>query len=71
MEYELPGITQISIDPDRGLPWRPRFDAKSLILEERMLQAASRRPRTVGALRGLLESMPPRAEHNNDEKLEY
>lgn len=33
--------TPISIDPDRGLPWRPRFDAKSLILEERMLQAAA------------------------------
>jgi integrase len=32
--------TAISIDPDTGKPWRPRFDAKSLLLEERMLQAA-------------------------------
>jgi hypothetical protein len=32
--------TAISIDPDTGKPWRLRFDAKSLLLEERMLQAA-------------------------------
>jgi len=31
---------QISIDPDTGSPWRPRFDAKTLVHEERMLQAA-------------------------------
>jgi hypothetical protein len=30
----------ISIDPDPGSPWRPRFDAKTLVHEERMLQAA-------------------------------
>jgi len=33
--------TPISIDPDSGRPWRARFDAKSLALEERMLQAAA------------------------------
>jgi len=32
--------TVISIDPDTGKPWRPRFDAKALLVEERMLQAA-------------------------------
>ena len=32
--------TPISIDPDTGKPWRPRFDAKTLLFEERMLQAA-------------------------------
>jgi integrase len=32
--------TVISIDPDTGHPWRPRFDAKTLLVEERMLQAA-------------------------------
>jgi integrase len=32
--------TVISIDPDTGKPWRPRFDAKTLLVEERMLQAA-------------------------------
>jgi hypothetical protein len=32
--------TPISIDPDTGSPWRPRFDAKTLVHEERMLQAA-------------------------------
>lgn len=32
--------TPISIDPDTGLAWRPRFDAKTLLFEERMLQAA-------------------------------
>jgi len=26
--------------PDTGKPWRPRFDAKTLLFEERMLQAA-------------------------------
>jgi hypothetical protein len=30
----------ISIDPDTDQPWRPRFDAKMLLVEERMLQAA-------------------------------
>jgi hypothetical protein len=30
----------ISTDPDTGSPWRPRFDAKTLVHEERMLQAA-------------------------------
>ena len=33
--------TPISIDPESGRPWRPRFDAKSLAHEERMLQAAA------------------------------
>src|SRR5690606_7058310 len=38
---EIGGMdTPISIDPDTGLPWRPRFDAKTLADEERMLQAA-------------------------------
>jgi hypothetical protein len=32
--------TVISIDPDTDQPWRPRFDAKMLLVEERMLQAA-------------------------------
>jgi integrase len=32
--------TAISTDPDTGRPWHPRFDAKTLLLEERMLQAA-------------------------------
>jgi len=32
--------TPISIDPDSGSHWRPRFDAKTLVHEERMLQAA-------------------------------
>jgi integrase len=32
--------TPITIDLDTGKPWRPRFDAKTLLLEERMLQAA-------------------------------
>ena len=32
--------TIISIDPDTGKPWRPRFDTKTLLFEERMLQAA-------------------------------
>jgi integrase len=32
--------TTVSIDPDTGKPWRPRFDAKTLLLEERMLQSA-------------------------------
>lgn len=32
--------TPISIDPDTGSPWRPRLDAKALVHEERMLQAA-------------------------------
>jgi integrase len=32
--------TTITTDPDTGRPWRPRFDAKALLVEERMLQAA-------------------------------
>jgi integrase len=32
--------TPISRDPETGGPWRPRFDAKTLVHEERMLQAA-------------------------------
>ena len=32
--------TPISIEPDTGQPWRSRFDAKTLLHEERMLQAA-------------------------------
>jgi hypothetical protein len=32
--------TVISIDPDTDQAWRPRFDAKMLLVEERMLQAA-------------------------------
>ena len=32
--------TPIGIDPESGRPWRPRFDAKTLVTEERMLQAA-------------------------------
>ena len=31
----------ISADPDTGLPWRARFDERSLAEEERMLQAAA------------------------------
>ncbi len=31
---------QISVDPDTGCPWRDRFDARALAIEERMLQAA-------------------------------
>ena len=33
--------TPISLDPTSSLPWRPRFDAKALALEEAMLQAAA------------------------------
>lgn len=33
--------TPITLDPDTGQPWRPRFDTKSLAHEERMLQAAA------------------------------
>ena len=32
--------TPITTDPETGKPWRPRFDVKTLIKEERMLQAA-------------------------------
>ena len=32
--------TPISVDPDTGKSWRSRFDAKTLLVEERMLQAA-------------------------------
>lgn len=32
--------TPVSDDPDTGRPWRPRFDARAIILEERMLQTA-------------------------------
>lgn len=38
---ETGGIdTGVSIDPDTDRPWRPHFDAKTLLLEERMLQSA-------------------------------
>jgi len=38
---EIGGMdTPIAADPDTGRPWRPRFDAKTLAHEERMLQAA-------------------------------
>lgn len=38
---EIGGMdTQISVDPDTGRPWRSRFDARALAIEERMLQAA-------------------------------
>ncbi|KAA3448456.1 integrase [Mesorhizobium sp. SARCC-RB16n] len=33
--------TPISILPETGMPWRPRFDAKTLAQEERMLQSAA------------------------------
>lgn len=33
--------TPISILPETGKPWRPRFDAKTLATEERMLQSAA------------------------------
>ena len=33
--------TPISLDPENGRPWRPRFDVKTLAHEERMLQAAA------------------------------
>ena len=32
--------TAITTDPETGKPWRPRFDAKAVLFEERMLQAA-------------------------------
>ncbi len=32
--------TSLSLDPDTGQPWRPRFDVVALEREERMLQAA-------------------------------
>jgi len=32
--------TPISTDPDTGRTWRPRFDPKTLLIEERMLQSA-------------------------------
>lgn len=39
---EIGGMdTLISADPDTGLPWRTRFDAKVLPLEEVMLQSAA------------------------------
>ena len=39
---EIGGMdTPISADPDTGLPWRTRFDAKVLPLEEVMLQSAA------------------------------
>lgn len=38
---EVSGMdTPVSSLPGTELPWRPRFDAKTLMLEERMLQAA-------------------------------
>lgn len=33
--------TPVAILPETGNPWRPRFDAKTLALEERMLQTAA------------------------------
>src|SRR5208337_3235290 len=33
-------VAELSLDPDSGRPWRPRFDAKAVAVEERMLQAA-------------------------------
>ncbi|MFQ3455818.1 hypothetical protein PMN64_21250 [Bradyrhizobium sp. UFLA01-814] len=33
--------TCISLLPETGRPWRPRFDAKTLAQEERMLQSAA------------------------------
>ena len=33
--------TPISIDPDSGQPWRARFDVKTVMHEEQMLQAAA------------------------------
>ncbi|WQO70639.1 integrase (plasmid) [Sinorhizobium medicae] len=33
--------TSISVLPETGKPWRPRFDAKTLAEEERMLQSAA------------------------------
>ena len=39
---EIGGMdTPISIDPATQRPWRPRFDVKTLVHEERMLQAAA------------------------------
>jgi hypothetical protein len=39
---EIGGMdTPISVDPDTGLAWRPRFDERSIAEEERMLQAAA------------------------------
>ena len=39
---EIGGMdTPISIDPVTERPWRPRFDVKTLVHEERMLQAAA------------------------------
>ncbi len=39
---EIGGMdTPILVDPDMGLPWRLRFDERSLAEEERMLQAAA------------------------------
>jgi integrase len=32
--------TPVTVDPDTVKPWRPRFDARTLLVEERMLQAA-------------------------------
>lgn len=38
---EIGGMdTEISVDPVTGRPWRSRFDARALAIEERMLQAA-------------------------------
>jgi len=39
---EIGGMdTPISVNPTTGRPWRPRFDAKAVVREERMLQAAA------------------------------
>ena len=39
---EIGGMdSTIAVDPDTGLPWRERFDERSIAEEERMLQAAA------------------------------
>lgn len=39
---EIGGMdSTVTVDPDSGLPWRERFDERSIVEEERMLQAAA------------------------------
>ncbi|MET4260860.1 hypothetical protein ABIC09_005825 [Bradyrhizobium sp. S3.12.5] len=39
---EIGGMdSTVTVDPDTGLPWRERFDDRSIVEEERMLQAAA------------------------------
>ena len=39
---EIGGMdSTVMVDPDSGLPWRERFDERSIVEEERMLQAAA------------------------------